>query len=121
MSFIEYSGKSIIPSDAHYIRMGNNNLFFSEDFFKELGSPKKVQLYFDPTNNKMGIKSSDTRGLRVSIATRKYQKVYEVFVQGFVTQFHLFFEKPFNCRLTKEGTMFVGSLNDSNCSKQTTE
>ena len=110
MPFVEYTSKRKVPTEANYLRVGNMEIKFSKETFEEMGSPKKVRLYFDATTNRIAIKlSEDGSGTRVN-QTSPTSGVYSVFSKGFMTQFSLFLENPINCKLVKEGNMFTCSL-----------
>jgi len=110
MPFVEYTSKrKAMPTEANYIRISSLAIRFSEETFELMGRPKAVKVYYDETSRRIAMKASED-GSGLTVQERK--GVFELFARGFFNNFKIVIDNPLNCKLVKEGSLFICALCD---------
>jgi len=97
MAFVEYSrSRTNIPSN--YIRISQFSLRLSSELWEEMGSPKRVKLFYEEETRKVGMMKTETGGLAINSKTLS-RPTKEITIRKFLEFFKIQLDNPMDCKV----------------------
>lgn len=109
MAFIKYQVHKALFSIPDYIVLSKSYLKFSNELWKRMGQPKRLDFFYEEVSNKFAFQPTPVGGLAITTRSLKGE-VKEVYLGGVMKAFNIYIEKPLHLKCIEDEKMWTVEL-----------